>query len=227
MIDQREFEIYFCPSKLLRKYWHIAMFNPLKKTMGYIKYEEIPDKKSKTKSLKDHLVVDGFHFDIVWMNGYGTFENCIDRVFDVVGDYHLPRRTDNGFLRLYTREEARRFKPEKMLVSYNTGYYPNDKFLTVQNGLHIIKKRIPDECKLTVDRWVNRNVEYYEPYRVKLFHQRAYKAIKLSWREFEARPDLRFNLIDTIDLNILVTMAYWVQMLEELETAKKEGVIIS
>lgn len=226
MIDPREFEIYFCPSKILKKYWHIAMFNPLKKTLGYIKYEELTDKKSKTKSYKDHIIVDGFHFDIVWMNGYGTFENCMDRVFDVVGDYHLPRRTDNGFLRLYTKEEARRFKPKKVLASYNTGYYPNEKFLAVQNGLQIIKKRISENCELIVDRWVNRTIEYYEPYRVKLFHQRVFKAIKLSWREFETRDDLRFNLIDTIDLSILVTMAYWAQMLEELEAAEKEGIIL-
>lgn len=222
MINPRAFEIYFVPSMVFKKYWHVALWNPLKKTISYIKYEELDGKKSKTKTHRDHIVADDFGFDVVWMNGYGTRENLVDRIFDIVGDYHLPRKDAEGFLILYTLEEARRFKPESMLFSYNASYYTRDQFSGIQDILQKVHKRIPDGCKLSVDRWVKRDLDYYEPYRVKLYHQRVYKAIKKSWRDFETRPDIRFNLIDTIDLTTLTTLAYWTQMMQSYEEESTE-----
>ena len=221
MIDDHKFEIYFLPSKIFRKYWHIAVFNPLKKTMGYIKYEEVPDKKSKTRVVRRTIESDGFNFTVVWMDGYGTLENMIERAFDVVGDYHLPRRDAQGFIKLYAIDEATQFKPSSLLVSYNTVYYDSARYLKVNSMIKHIEKRMLDDCKLEIDKLSGRTLEYYEPYSVKLFHQRVYQKLKKSWKDFASRPDLHFNLVDTIDTSLLTTFAYWAQCMEELEEYKR------
>ena len=223
MMNPRRFEIYFVPSCLLKKYWHIALWNPLKRTICYFKYEEVEGKKSKTRTHREHICVDNFDFDLVWMNGYGTRDNMVDRIFDIVGDYHLPRKDAEGFLILYTKEEAREYTPEEFLFSYNASYYDSNKFGYIQEVIQKVRKKMLPECKLTVDRWVKRDFDYYEAYRVKLFHQRVYKPIKKSWREFETRPDIHFNLVDTIDLTVLTTLSYWVQLMQDYEDAMNEA----
>lgn len=217
MFDPYVFEIYFVPSVIHKRLWHVALWNPLKKTIGYLKYEEEFGKKSKTRGVRDQLTTDGFSYDIVWMNGHGTRENFIERIFDIIGDYHLPRKDKDGFLILYTKEEARKYKPHKVNIAYNASFYTRELFLGVQDCIARIEKNLPEGCDVHVDRWARRTFEYYEPYSVKLFHQRVYQDIKKSWRNFESRPDIKFNLIDTIDMTLLTTLAYYAQMMQEYE----------
>ena len=222
MFDPYTFEIYFVPSTQFKRLWHVALWNPLKKTIGYLKYEEIYGKKSKTRGVRDQITTDGFTYDLIWMDGHGTRDNFIERIFDIIGDYHLPRKDKDGFLILYTNKEAKKYQPHKVNIVYNVSYYTRDQFIGIQDCIAKIEKLLPNGCEVHIDRWARRTLEYYEPYSVKLFHQRVYQDIKKSWRNFESRPDIRFNLIDTIDMSLLTTLAYYAQTMQEYEDENRK-----